>query len=586
MSETGSEKILRIGLLSSSHDPVAQLLEDLYAGQSVDFVQVSDPADEAMQVDEIFVLSQSHALAHIEDLIATKKRCRILLRRHCAPSSISNWRAGIEWLAATLKIADWPTLELVALTSPASAELAEFFERPIKPLDGLPQIPGKRPVVAIARDHETISFSGEAVDGNPEMRQAQLEIFNWSRLRRLAWLKPANPDDPDMADLTAFANGALPKAATPAVLPTRAPCIFAVVPNGVGLGHITRMMAIAKALQEEGGARVIFWSFSRAAEILQSAGFEVFLRQNVLHLGAHPPDWRQWETLEFASAIRHFRPAAITYDGGNFDMFMIDALRSPGCGWCGVVWVRRGMLHPDSDALLLEAEQYCDIVLEPGDLAVEMDMGPTRMRRAQYRGFSRRITTGPVTLKSYLHSYDRRTARKRLGLGRGRYCLVSLGGAFGNWDTLRGQIVELAKRNRVKLIWAQSPLAEASHDELGDANTRKIYPLSPYLQAFDGMITAAGYNSYHELMLSYEGPVLLAPTNYGRLDDQVARATFAAKKNWASVVYADRPEDQSGVIKAFMEQVRKGDTAEIRPDAVQGAPEMAREILSVCKTYM
>lgn len=574
----------RIGLMGALPDPAAQLLEDLHP--QAEFVPMADPSTDAEWVDELFVLSQSAALAHLRGLMASGKPCTILLRRLGRGHEDFLWQEGLALLVEVLGQADWPDLKLAALTKDAADEIETQFGLDIAPLPALPPVPAPRPKVAIRPDETHITFQLAPEGKLPETRRARLDIFNWTRLRRLAELESAAPDALDLVDLTAYANGGTGTDAPSAHSVTRAgPTVLCVVPNGVGLGHITRMMAICTALKRQSGARVVFWSFSRAAEILQAAGFEVVLRQNIQHLDAHPPDWRAWETMEFASAIRHLRPSAVIYDGGTFDMFIINALKSPGCGHCGIVWVRRGMLRPDADAQLLEAEQYCDLVLEPGDLSVENDLGPTRMRRAQNKGFSITRIAPPVTLKPYLPAYPEKTARKKLGLGRGRHCLVSLGGAFGNWDRLRQQIVDQARAHRVRLVWAQSPLAAATTHDLGDARFRQFYPLSRYLTAFDGMITATGYNSYHELMLGYDGPVLLAPTNNVRLDDQEARARYAGDQGWASVVLADEPEDQSAIIAGFMGQVRRREKIANRPRAPQGAEDMAQEILRICRRY-
>jgi len=498
-----------------------------------------------------------------------------------ADSSI--WHTGIELLAEVLRLSKKEDLTLMALTKDAAAELAELMHLPVAVIDQLPVLPNPRPLVKVRRGADETSFLFSEAEGDQVVRRAQLEIFNWVRLRRLADLRAADPDDIDMHDLTKFARG---EHDVKVSIRAERMCILCVVPNGVGLGHITRMIAISKAIQDEIDARIVFWSFSRAAEILIAAGYEVFLRQNVMHLAAHPPDWRLWETKEFASVIRKLEPSVVCYDGGTFDMFIIDALRSVGCGRCGVAWIRRGMLHQEADAQMLEAEQYCDVVVEPGDLAVEMDMGPTRMRKAQKRGFSERIVAPPVTLKPYLSSYSRSVARRKLGLGFGRCCLVSLGGAFGNWDILRQEIIDQAAEQRVKLIWAQSPLAGSSKDDLAGATIRRFYPLSRYMAAFDGMISAAGYNSYHELILGYDGPVLFTPTNNVRLDDQSARASYAGQQGWAWVVHADAIEDQAHVIAEFMATVRKGRYLASRPSPVQGAPEIAKKIVSVADKYI
>ena len=120
---------------------------------------------------------------------------------------------------------------------------------------------------------------------------------------------------------------------------------------------------------------------------------------------------------------------------------------------------------------------------------------------------------------------------------------------------------------------------------MGKTMIRRFYPLSRYLAAFDGMVTATGYNSYHELMLGFSRPVLLAPTNHERLDDQVARASHAADAGWVSMLHPDRPEQFEAIIDDFLAKVRKRTVISGRPQAENGGPDAARAIHEVCERY-
>lgn len=574
----------RLGLLGEDFDPAAQLLEDLPEDDRTVYQSITDPSDEADYFDRLLVLSQDYALAHLPGLVECGKPCQILLRRTRLAADVAVWADGLRLLSDALTAADAPHISLVALTEAAASEIGGTINKTVGVLGRLGRIPGQRPTVPVRRDDPMITFSQTAIDGSRETRRARLTAFSWVRLRRLGHLFAADPDDMDMVDLVSFAEG-VDGEPTPTER-SGPPCMIVVVPNGVGLGHVTRMMAIGKALNKKERFRVVFWCFSRAAAIVQAAGFEVILRQNAVHLDAHPPDWRWWETFEFAKILRQIRPDIIAYDGAAFDAFLINALRTPGCGRSGVLWVRRGMMRPETDISVLDPEQYSDLVLEPGDLAVEADRGPTRMAKAEFQGFSRTFVAPSITLKPFLPEYRRRDALKRLGLKRGRYCLVSLGGAFGNWDELLWNIKEHSRRNGIRLVWAQSPLSPPP-DDTGDGTIiRQFYPLSPYLEAFSGIITATGYNSFHELMIGYEGPVLLAPTNLERLDDQVARATYAKSRGWADVLFANKPEDHGAIIADFMKQLRKGHRVLGRPGEFEDQSDMVDAVHSVRRTYL
>lgn len=579
---TALKGIKALGLLGDVFDPVGQLLEDLPGDEERSYLAIADPASEQEGLDALLVLSQSYALAHLPALVAMAKPCLILLRRPRSNVEVAGWTDGLSLLCDALDEANVSHVRLLALTNDAASGLAEMLGRPVGVLGAIRRIEGDRPTVPIRRDDPLLTFSFTEDDGSRTTRQARQDVFSWARLRRLGHLFAADPVDQDMSDMVAFAEG-VEGAPAPAER-VGPPTMVVVVPNGVGLGHVTRMMAIAKALNKRQQIRVVFWCFSRAAAIVQAAGFEVILRQTGVHLNAHPPDWRRWETVEFAKTLRAIKPDIVAYDGAAFDRFLLNAMRTPGCGRSGVLWVRRGMMRPDTDRSVLDPEQYSDLVLEPGDLAVEVDVGPTRTATAEFQGFCRTFVAPPITLKPYLPSYSRREALKRLGLRRGRYCLVSLGGAFGNWDELLWNLKEHARRNRVTLIWAQSPLSPPP-DDSGDTIVRQFYPLSPYLEAFDGVIAATGYNSFHELIMGYKGPVALAPTNLERLDDQVARATYAGEMGWADVLFPNRPEDHAQIISDFMHRIRKGKRVGSRPDEFADQSEMSAALDRVRRVY-
>jgi hypothetical protein len=573
----------RLGLLGESFDPAGQLLEDLPEDHDTDYVLVSDPQGDADYFDELLVLSQHYALAHLPGLVKLGKPCRILLRRSRTTVEATNWSDGLELLCDAMAVAMTDHITFHALTESSATEFAEITGQPVNILGKLARIETERPSVQIRRDDPLLTFALTEEDGTRNTRQARLDAFSWVRLRRLCKLSAADPTDKDMIDLVAFAEGI--KGAPSPFSVDSPPTMIVVVPNGVGLGHVTRMLAIAKAINQKRKFQVIFWCFSRAAAIIQAAGFAVFLRQTGAHLDANPSNWRQWETVEFAIALRQIKPDIVAYDGAAFDQFLLDALRMPGCGRCGVLWVRRGMMRSETSRSVLDPEQYSDLVLEPGDLAVEADLGPTRMLTAKFQGFSKTHIAPPITLRPYLPSHSRREAMKRLRLRRGRYCLVSLGAAFGNWDELLWKIKEHARMNRINLIWAQSPLSPPPEDQSGGAIVRQFYPFSPYLEAFSGVITATGYNSFHELMMGYDRPVLLAPTNLERLDDQEARATHAREQGWAEVLYSKRPEEHGQIIAEFMKRLRKGTMVTTRPSSFADQSKLVAALDSISKTY-
>lgn len=574
----------RIGIIGPFGDPISQLIEDYPEDSHSSYLMVSNPEDAVGLVDALFILNQDYALTHLPSLLESALPCQIILRRGETAEAQLQAEESISLLGRAVHQAGAANVELLAVTKQSADACQLLTDRKVGHLKPLHRLVGERPVVSIRRDEEVINFSVSVADGLRETRKAEQDVFNWVRLRRLGNLIAGDPNDLDMEDTTAFSRGEIGVPAPPAK--TGTPTMVVAVPNGIGLGHVTRMMSISMELQRAKGFRVVFWCFSRAAAIVQAAGFEVILRQTFGHINAHPPDWRMWERVEFAKLLADIKPDIVSYDGGSFDKFLINAMKTPGCGKSAVLWVRRGMMSPDTPESTLNPEQYSDLVLEPGDLAVDADVGPTRNGKAEFQGFCEKLFVPSVTLRPYLSDYSRNEARKRLGLKRwGRYCLMSLGGAFGNWDELLWNVTENAKLNGVKLVWAQSPLAAPPVASDEKTLIRQIYPLGPYLSAFDGVISATGYNSFHELLIGYDKPVLLAPTNRDRIDDQIARARYADEQGWCDVLYPTRPEDQPATIARFMKAIRTKSKNTSRPQEFLPQNEMIERVMGLVERY-
>ena len=513
------------------------------------------------------VASQIDAVAQWPRIARHDGEVVIVLRR-VGQEEVAEWRDMLVVLRHLLSTVRRP-IGLRALSEEAAASLTAELDMPVDVAPALPRLYSGHRHLELCRVDGALHLRTEAGDLHPARQ------YNLARLRRVARIE-ADAGDPDLSDLAGFANGA--GAITAA--PTRPPVVIIVVPNGTGLGHVTRMLAVARQLTAQTGARVIFWSFSRAAGIIDRFGFETVLRQTARHLGADPDHWLTWETEEFAAALQHLQPDLVVQDASLLQDFVVDAMARPQAGTARLVLIRRGMWQPNilgTDPLT--SEQLADAVIEPGDLAGAADRGITRGRFAKTDCFAQMSRTAPVTLTRPDAVMSRRAARRALQLGRGRHCLMSLGGDdLWDWTPVLRKIVEAAQKEGIRLVWARSPLAPPVPG-LSDIITRSVYPLAPYLAAFDGVVSTAGYNSFHELMQLYVGPVLLVPRQHSQLDDQTARAQFAAAQGWAR--YLPDSAEGPAVLAAFLADLRARQTVTTRPAWQDGASEMAQALAAV-----
>lgn len=517
--------------------------------------------------------SQDIALA---DLTRTRfsSRAAILLRRRRAGQSDELWRNGLHLLSALLEVAGTAAPQLFTVTAQARDETAALLERDIQVL------PPPR-LTAAHEMHFEWSADGKLLRSAKTERIMTADAMHLGRLRRNATLAAEADAPPDVHDLCDWLGAVRTPADYTPPKDRQRNRVLVVVSNGTGLGHVTRTLAIARHLAETGNLAPVFWCYSRAAHLVAEAGYPVISRQTASHLGCDIADWRQLETADLAAWISVNAPLLVIKDAGRVGQSLAEALRDPCAGRTGLALVRRGLWHPDRSDARLEDEQFCDLVVEPGDIAASADRGATATAQACHSGIARRITTPPVVATRLHDLHSREEARRILGLPEsGAVCLASLGAA----EAEQGLPVLLAlgtaaRAHGVILAILQSPLAARLPASLPGTRL-SAYPIAPCTKAFDGIAAAAGYNTFHEALTLTTCPLLFVPTLDAALDDQAARAGYAATQGWARTMPTGTAEDLRQVAHEFMQDVAAQVTAPRPPDITDIGVQIAAEALA------
>ena len=276
--------------------------------------------------------------------------------------------------------------------------------------------------------------------------------------------------------------------------------------NGTGLGHLTRSMAVARRLDSDLEPLVL--TLSAAAPVVAEQGFAVEYVASHSTPGTGS-SWRWSRRLRgrLRAVLAETRPDVLVFDGVHPYEALLGALGA--APEMHRVWCRRPMWLPGSNLGALERERFFDAVLEPGELAAELDRGPTVERR------ERATRVAPMVFCEPSDLLEREAAERELGLEPGRLnVLVALGQGEEVREATARSLRALAGRPGVQVAALSSAIAELGELGEGIVHLRATYPMSRFYRAFDVAVSACGYNAFHELV-RFGVPALWVPIRGG-----------------------------------------------------------------------
>jgi predicted glycosyltransferase len=341
------------------------------------------------------------------------------------------------------------------------------------------------------------------------------------------------------------------------------------------MGHLTRLMAYARRLQ--GDLESHFISLSQAVGVVRAFGMAYEYLPSSGASGLTPRDWNTVFVARVRETLERIQPDIVVFDG-TYPYAGIAKIREaePAPIW---VWSRRGMWRPDHDRERASTQagksRWFDAVLEPGEFAAEYDRGATAKQAAD--------RVAPVTLLDPHELADRAEARQALGLpAEEPLALVSLGaGNINDTSGDVGAVTQALRKLGVGICVARSQIGVASSVP-ADIYQVRHFPLSEYSRAFDVSVSAAGYNSFHEL-LRFGVPTLFVPNAQTSLDDQSARARFAAINGLAHAVESVHVDEAADLLADLLANGHDMVSRVRERDPGNGAADGARLLASLVK---
>lgn len=301
--------------------------------------------------------------------------------------------------------------------------------------------------------------------------------------------------------------------------------ILLMTSNGAGLGHLTRMLAIAEQFQRSESA---FFSLSAGSTLAALRGFETqyFPSFESGDHGITRETWRRRFSIALSATLDSYQPDVVVFDGTYVYETITDACRARGIP---LMWMQRGCWKPEIDAESLQrhdAGLACDAVVIPGDYGCDETVDTGSAVQPSY--------VAPVALVNRGDLLSRESACEELGLDPAQqHVLIQLGaGKIGSIEHSRTTAVESVTGlgtpwNAVTPI---SPLTTAPVHVEG-ATSIRAYPVAKYANAFSFAIVAAGYNSAQECV-GLGLPAVFVPNPDTLTDDQVRRALALQERGY------------------------------------------------------
>jgi UDP:flavonoid glycosyltransferase YjiC (YdhE family) len=346
---------------------------------------------------------------------------------------------------------------------------------------------------------------------------------------------------PVFAERIARLAGTPGEDAVPAVAPPpRTPRALFLTANGTGLGHVARLLAIAR--RAAGRFEPVFATMAHAAPFIEQFGFAAEYVPSAAYAGADQEAWDRWFRVELEEMIDAHGARLVVFDGNNPTAGIVAAVASRGD--CRFAWVRRGMYGTAASPHIGNAA-YFDLILEPGEIAGERDGGVTARRRDEAK------LLDPIRILDEDEMLPAAEARAALGLSGERPAVLIQLGAGANRDILGltdKLIGELNRHLSVDIVLAEWGNATTGLSLWPGVRTLSGFPVAQYFNAFALSIAAAGYNTYHEVIAAGL-PTIFIPNTAPGMDDQAGRAQFAQEAGAAF----ELPEDRWFEVAALVE---------------------------------
>lgn len=324
--------------------------------------------------------------------------------------------------------------------------------------------------------------------------------------------------------------------------------------NGNGLGHAQRCTLIAAEFETKD--RVEFSAFPSCVKLIQSKGFSCkpLVQKSDTHIEPFANDLVNYLRLKRTMHAGD----TLVFDGGHvFDSIYRTIIENQLNG----IWIRRGnwqsgQVRPSA----LTREKAFSRVIVPMEAFDELNSAYTFGDKVKYIGPIVQRAGGSAASAAVLRSKLAKMVNRDID-----EVIVTMlgGGAAADRSAQIHALCAMAEQRsdclHLVVVWPGAKVAPglANWTKTQVVKTQNALALC---QAADLVVSAAGYNSFHEI-LYHKLPAILIPQMAPFMDDQEKRAQAAADRGLATMIEGQELLSLEREVSAYLDH---GKAAEIR----------------------
>ncbi|MBJ24308.1 MAG: hypothetical protein CMB64_06525 [Euryarchaeota archaeon] len=349
--------------------------------------------------------------------------------------------------------------------------------------------------------------------------------------------------------------------------------------NGVGFGHFTRILAVAKRIKKlNPGIEVIFFTTMTTLHILKEQGefvaYHIPGRKKFKEMDAKTWNTLTEEIMENIFAIHN--PSLFIFDGAYPYRGMLNSIKNQE--GLKKVWLRKGTLKKGFSKDPKESINRFNYIIRPKDSVeyndeVDDDYIPDL------------IKCNPILMLDKSELLSKKDACARLGVPeKSKIVYVQLGaGNINNINSEIGMTLDVLKEfEDLYVVIGESMIGKRMNITGERVRIIRDYPNSRFFNAFDFAIMAAGYNSFHEA-IHFSLPTIFYPNLNTGQDDQLARAKIAEDLGAMMVVKERKRKNvENAIKKIYDENIRERMKENIKKlHAENGAEQIAKYLIDL-----